>query len=1036
VSWPRLALRHRYTVFAVVIAVVVLGGAARFGLPIQLFPDTDPPVVTVITPYPGVAAADVAKNLSKALEEELSGIDGVRRVSSTSQTGLSVVRAEFHYTRRVEDAAVDTQNAISRIRGALPATIGEPQVLQFSSADKPILTAALDGMSLAEVRELADNAVRDRLQLVPGVAAVDVVGGHKRQLEVTVHRDRLQAYGLDIEAVQAALRAWNLTEPGGRIEQGAREAVVRFDMPIADAADAAALVIAQHGERRVLLRDVADVRVTEREPRSAYRYNGAPAIAVQVLKRSEANTVEVARALRAELGRIGEDYPSLRIQIADDDSVFTELVIGNMTSSVFIAIVLTVIVVFLFLARLRQAAIIAISIPVSFLMTFALMYASGIELNMVTMSAIILSIGLLVDDAILVLENVDRHLTVLGKTAFAAALEGAEEIFSADLAGSITTIAVLVPLMFLGGFVGKLFGPLAWTLGFALASSFIVSVTLIPLLAALWLRPGEAKPGRLAQALRPFEWLIEGLKDLYLALLGSALAHPWRTLVVALLLLVAGFRLMALLGSEMLPRFDSGTFQVVMDTAPGTRLEDTLAAVRAIERRIRTEPTVVGVSTLVGYEPGGRSLGERGALDVNQAQITVNLTPRTTREDTLWEVMDRVRTALYEIPGVTLGAVKEKGGTARATTAAPIDVRLSGPDAAVLDGLADAVLERLRGVSGTTDLYKTWALDTPEVHVVVDRERAAELGLAGQAIARAVYEAVEGQVVTPFRQARARDLDVFVRYAAEDRRHALDLADVQLRTPDGAQVPLRDLARLEERLGPRIVTREDHRQTLDVLGYNRGRPLSDTVADIRAALADLALPEGYRFDITGEQSDFEESRSRMLRALALGILAVYLILVAQFRSFKHPFTVMFAVPLQFLGVAAALLIAGKYVSMPALLGIILLTGTVVNNSIVLIDYILARRDQGLALEAAILESVSVRYRPIMMTALSDVAGMLPLALELAVGAERFSPIATVVIGGILAATLLTLVVIPVLFLVLERIAWPRWRRGGVATVRG
>jgi HAE1 family hydrophobic/amphiphilic exporter-1 len=1002
--------------------VVILGIVAAFSLPVRLFPDTDPPVVTVITPYPGVAAVDTAKNLSKPMEEEFGGIDGVVRVTSISQMGLSVVKVEFGYKRRVEEAAVDVQNAISRIRDKLPRGIREPRVMQFSSSDKPILTIAVtsESLPLEKVRESADNPVRDRLQLVPGVAAIDVFGGHERQIEVAVRTDGLRSFGVTMDLVAKALQGWNLTESGGRVNVGAMETVVRFDAPLSSAAEVADIVLLRRGDRVVRLSDVADVSETVKEERSAYHFNGKPAIAVQVFKRDDANTLKVASAVRKALRDIERDMSLLRFEIADDDSIFTDLVINNMTSSIGLAVLLTIIVVFLFMAHLRQAAIIAISIPVSFLMTFMLMWAAEINLNMITMSAVILSIGLLVDDGIVVIENIHRHLGMPGKTPFDAAVEGTEEIFLADLAGTVTTVSVLVPLIFLGGFVGKMFAPLAWTLSFALTSSFVVSVTLIPLLGALWLRAGEERESnRLTRIVAPFTAFMETLKHGYLFVLRWALDHPWSTLGGALVVLMLSVRVMLFLGSEMLPRFDSGTFQISLDGIPGTPLDKNMPLVKAVENKLLSEPSVTGVSTQVGFEQDTHYLGGRGAMGVHQALITVNLTPRTDRSIKLWDVMDDIRSYMRTLPGVTLGTTKAKGGTARASTAAPIDVRISGPDPRILDFLGTETLARIRKVPGVRDVYKNWALDTPETLVKVNQERAVELGLTGGSVARLVYDAMEGRKVTPYRQPRYRDLDIFLRYAAKDRKGIDDLADVVIRSPSGQHVPLRELADLEQHLGPNIVTREDFRQTLDVMGYHFGRPLSETTADVQKALTDLKLPEGYRLDITGEQRDFQEARTRMIRALGLGILAVYLVLVAQFRSFKHPFTIMAAVPLQFVGVAAGLLVAGKYLSMPAMLGIILLTGTVVNNSIVLVDYILRRLDQGDELKAAITESVSVRYRPIMMTALSDVAGMLPLALEMAVGSERFSPLATAVIGGVLAATLLTLVVIPVIFLLLS-----------------
>jgi len=1014
-SWPKFSLKYRYTIFAILIGIIILGVFSRLAIPVKLFPDTDPPVITVITAYPGVAAADIAKNVSKTIEEEVSAIDGIKKVSSTSQVGLSIVKAEFHYTKTTESATLDTQNAVGRIRYKLPPKIREPQILSFSSSDKPILTFAISSTSLplSEVRELADNALKDAFQRVDGVAAVDVFGGHKKEMEVTLNRDQMRRYGISIDQLKQALINWNITASGGRVNKGSQETIIRFDLTLESPAQIKKIVLANWNDRKIYISDIADVRFLEKEARSAYHFNAQTAIALQVIKRGDANTVEVAKEVKNTLTEIEGKFPLLDIQIADDDSVFTSLVINNMTSTVLIALVLTIFVVLLFLANIRQAAIIALSIPVSFLMTFIFMNFAGIDLNMVTMSAIILSIGLLVDDGIVVLENINRHISQ-GEEPFKAALVGTEEIFLADLAGTVTTISVLVPLMFLGGFVGKLFAPLALTLTFALASSFVVSVTLIPLLSALWLRE-DHKHHLLEKILAPFHALLDYIKNIYLGWLRMGLKRPVLTLIIGILLVVPGVRIMASLGSEMLPKFDGGSIQVSVDSIPGTELIDTLKIVEQIEESFLSEDGVISVSTMAGYEAGGRYLGSRGAMGVNQAEMTVTLTPRNKRPRSIWEIMDSVRDATNSIPGVTLLVLKEKGGTARSTTVAPIDVRISGPEQEQLDILGEQVLQFVQTVPGTINIYRSWAIDTPEAKIVIDQERASALGLDGMTIANAAYESVIGVIVTPFRQEFDQDLDISVRYAEGDRDTLNAFLDVNIINRAGISYPIREIGHIEEYLAPRIITRENQQRTLSVLGYTSGRPLSGAIADIQKGIDQIDLPDGYEITITGEQTDFMEAQQRMIRALLLGILAVYLVLVAQFRSFKHPLTIMMAIPMQIIGVALALLLAGKYLSMPALLGIILLTGTVVNNAIVLIDYILSRLRDGADLHDALISSVSVRYRPIMMTAFSDIAGMLPLALELSVGAERFSPIATVVIGGIIAATLLTLVFIPVLF---------------------
>lgn len=1019
--WPQWVLRHRHVVISGIVLVLVLGVQARFDLPVRLFPDTDPPTVTVMTQYPGMAAADVDNDLTRLLEEEFASLDGLTRLSSTSQVGLSVVRAEFGFETTSALAAVDVQNAIGRIRQELPVGIEEPQVLEFSTADKPIVTlAAMSGsLPVEQVRELADNEVRERLERVPGVAVVDIFGGHKLELHVAVDRDRLDATGLSTDRVMAALDDWNLSAPGGRIGIGDSEAVVRFDAPLASADDAESLVLAASGSRFLRLGEVAEVALVPGETRSAYRYNGRDAIAVQVLRRDDANTVEVAGRVRAAVKELAARHPELDLLIADDDSDFTEAVIGDMTKTVLVAVALTMLIVLLFLTEWRQALIIALSVPAAFLSAFMLMQMAGLDLNMVTMSALILAIGLLVDDGIVILENIHRYLSERGLSPRRAAIHGTGEILGAKLGGSLTTLGVLVPLIFMGGFIGELFGPLAMTLAFALASSFFVAVTLIPLLATWWLKPGDpqARKGRVTAMM---DRVLSVTRHSYLSALWLALRRPGTTLGLSLVLLVASMGMLRLIGSEMLPRFDSGSFQVIVDAVPGTPVEETLAMLGVVEEVLLGRDEVEDVGIRVGHEPGARSMGQRGAMSTNQAEVTVTLVPRTEREPSQWEIMDEVRRALELTPGIMLGVPKEMGGTARSSTSAPVVVRLSGYDPELLDEAGSELLEHLAGVPGITDLYKDWSLDTPEIRVHLDRERVSELGLSARRTAAVVHRAVDGHVATRYRQPPRRDLDVVVRYRSEQRAQVEALEDIVVRTAAGS-VPLREIAGLERTAGPRILTREDGRRTLEILGYHWGRPLSAVVADVSRRLQSFEAPGGLEVGLVGEQEDFSEARARMLRALVLSALAVYLLLVVQFSSFAHPVTIMVAIPLQFIGVAAALLVAGKYVSMSALLGIILLVGIVVNNAIILLDLARQRVASGASAARAAGVAVATRLRPILMTAISTIAGMLPLALELAVGAERFSPIATVIIGGIITATVLTLVVVPTLFVLTEKL---------------
>jgi multidrug efflux pump subunit AcrB len=1031
--WPELVLRHRHAALALLIAVLVLGVQARFQLPVQLFPDTDPPTVTVITEYPGMAAADVDADLTRLLEEEFASIDGVRRISSTSQAGLAVVQVEFRYGLLSALAAVDVQNAVGRIRHDLPADIGEPQILEFSTADKPIVTAALfsDSLPLPEVREYADNEVRERLERVPGVAAIDVFGGRKLELHVALDRDRLEAVGLDMAGVGRALEEWNLLAPGGRIRHGQLENVIRFDAPIRSAEQAEQIVLAADDTRLVRLGDVARVALTPGEQRASYRYDGRDAIAIQVLRRDEANTVEVAARVREVLAGLRADFPALSIEIADDDSVFTERVIGDMNRTVVVAIALTMLIVLLFLADLRQATIIALSIPAAFLATFSLMQAFGLDLNMVTMSGLILAIGLLVDDGIVVLENIHRQMNELGLPPARAAVEGVTEILAAKLGGSATTLGVLVPLMFMGSFIGELFRPLALTLAFALSSSFLMAVTLIPLLGVYWLRPA-GPPGRLQAVAARLGRHLPEVRAYYLAGLRAGLRHPRLTLGVAAVLLAASVVMLRITGSEMLPRFDSGSFQVLVDLVPGAPLDETARAVARAEEVLVGSPDTIAVSVRAGHELGARALGGRGAMGVNQAEMTVTLVPRTERDRDQWEIMDEVRRALERTPGVVLGAPKEMGGTARSSTAAPVIVRVTGPEPEVLDRTAAALLAHLDGIPGITDLYKDWGLDTPEGPRTARpraRRRAGADRRPGGARRASRHRRPACHPLSPGAPPRpGRGV------ALRGGRPAAP------RGPRGRGAEHGRRARATARAGqPGAAPRPAHPDPGGRPAHAGRAGVPPRPAALRGgrrrgrAAGDFEAPPGYAVALVGEQRDFEEARGHMLRALLLSALAVYLLLVVQFKSFKHPLTIMSTIPLQFVGVAAALLLAGKYVSQPALLGIILLIGIVVNNAIILLDFAQRRLAAGVDLERAVIEAVEARYRPIMMTALSTIAGMLPLALEMAVGAERFSPIATVIIGGITASTVLTLVVVPVLFVLLERAQPATAARGAPAT---
>lgn len=1020
------SLKNRYTIYPLFIAAVIFGILAYKSLPIQLFPDTAPPLVNILTSYPGAAAEDVADLVSDPIEEEVASLEGVVKVSSTSQNGLSLVAVEFRYDKSVDLAAVDTQNAVSRIRSALPAGIAEPQILKFSTSDRPIITLGLMGSDMVAVRDLAEQVLSPEIQRVDGVALVDVFGGYQPELSVHVDRSRLEANNLPLTAVIGAIGSHNVSLPAGEIRSEGQQYSFRVDQLSQSIEEIASIPITTPAGQRILVGDLSRITIGSGEDLSRYRVNGKHAIAMQVFRQDDANTVDVVHRVTGAFDSIREKYPELTVIVADESASFTEQVVANMLGAVGQALALATVIIFLFLGSFRRGLVVAISMPMSFLFTFAGMKLFGIQVDLVTLTAIILAVGMVVDASVVVLENITRHYQdgnaegAAGITPFNAALEGAKEIQFSVIAGNVTTLTVLVPLLFLYGFVGKTFGPLAGTMIIAFVSSLLVALMLVPILT-MKVTGGEGRMERFAQAAaRPWDYLMNRLRSMYVHLLKSSLRRRWVILVAALLLFAAGARILMSLGMELLPKMDGGATFVTVETPSGSSLDETERVVADVEAIILKESELDKLSAQIGFEPGMNSFGGGGVQGPTQGYITITWTPRTEREETIWDIQDRLRDKISQVPGIENFVVRESGSTAKATTASTIVASVKGPDPLILDRLGDEVLKTVASVPGTVNTYRSWRLDQRNVILTVDTNRARELGLPPDEISRELVRSLDGAVAGVYKGEGGNDTPIRVRYAHEYRKERDDVFAVRaFAQRAGTTVPIGTVTKGREVMGQGLVTRENLLPTLDILALHQNRPLNFVSRDVENALNKLQVPEEYTISLEGEEKDMAESRSELAGALGIAFIAVYLLLVAQFKSFAHPITVMMAVPLSLFGIASALWIAGMPVSMPVLVGLILLIGIVVNNSIILIDFIQQRRDAGVDRRTAIESSVDARFRPIMMTSLSTIVGMIPLAMEWALGAERFSPLAVAVIGGMTASTFLTMIVIPVFYSALD-----------------
>lgn len=1019
-SMPGFALDNRHTVYALFLGVLLFGTLAYFALPIQLFPDTAPPLVNILTSYPGATAADVADLVSEPIETECASLEGVARVASTSQDGLSLVEVEFRYGVSVDLAAIDVQNALTRIRAGLPSDIADPQVLKFSTSDRPVLTVGARGEDLVSVRRLAEDVLAPEIQRVPGVAVVDVFGGHEPEISVQVDRTALEAYRLTIGQVAVALQDHNVSMPAGQIRSGGMQYGFRVDGQADHPGALAAVPLPVVGGRQLEVGDVAVIAVGGAEDLSRFHVAGEPAIALQVFKQDDANTVAVVEAARARLAELAAQHPDIVFSEAEESASFTRQVVSNMLESVWQALLLAALVIFLFLGSWRRGLVVAVSMPMSFLLTFAVMLLLGIQVDMVTLTAIILAVGMVVDGSVVMLENITRRQVEDGLSPLAAARAGAEEIQFAVIAGNVSTLVVLVPLLFLYGFIGKTFGPLAATMIIAFLSSLVVALLLVPILTVILGEGGGRSEEFAAKLAGPWNRVMDKLRDGYVAVLRASLRRRAVVLFSAVLLFGAGLVVLRLSGMELLPKMDSGASFITVETPSGSSLDETERVVRDVERIVLAEPDLLQLSTQMGFEPGMHSFGGGGVQGPTQAFLSVTWSPRTERDETVWDIQDRLRRKLAEVPGIRNLVVRESGSTAKATTPASIVVRLQGEDPLVLDALGDSLLTVVSTVPGVTNPYRSWRRDQLSMVVSVNPERAGESGLTPAAAAFEMRAALDGIPAGVLREPLGVQTPINVRYRAEQRANRDDAFDVRWESP-GADAPVRlgSLASGNEQVIQGLVTRENLLPTLEIRALHQGRPLNFVTADIQTALTRLTVPAGYRAGLAGEDADMKEARNELLGALGIAMLAIYLVLLAQFRSFLHPITVMAAIPLTLIGAAGGLLLAGMPVSMPVMIGLIMLVGIVVNNSIILIDFTRQRREAGAPRTEALLDSLRTRFRPIMMTSLSTIIGMTPLAMEWALGAERFSPLAVAVMGGLAAGTMLTMVVIPVLYDVLD-----------------
>jgi len=1017
-------LKKPHLVTSLVLLAAVIGLVGYRRMPVNLFPDSEYPQVAVVTVYPGASAPDVEADVSRTIEKELSTIELVRRVTSVSKDEVSSVLVEFEYAKGLDSAATDVANGLKKIEARLPDGIRPPMIFKVSSATPAVLTLALQpkpgaAIDFSMVRQLADNPIKERLLRLPEVANVEVFGAHQPVVQVDLDRDRLETYGLTPALVRERLMAFNANQPIGLLITSSSQVLLKRTGEFERMADVGRITLAERPGGDVHLADVATIRRAVLEPQSAYHGNGEPAIAINVERAVSGNALRTIADVATVLPELEASYPGVAFSIPDTQGELINLSVGNMLDALRDAVIMTVLVIFLFLADLRGMTLAGISIPFTYLLTFAVMWLAGYEFNMVTLTAVIVAVGMLLDDAIVVLENIERHYHEAGADVHAAVVGGTQEVMLAIFSGTYATIMVLVPIIFIGGFVQTVLRPLAVTLVVALVASYIVSVAVIPLLAPLLLRRtrGTGRNHFERIVFRFDEWIVDPIRDVYVRLTTYALRRRAIFLVVGIALFVVSARQMPLVGRDLMPPMDTGIMKINFETDANTSLAAADRTLSRLEAIIRTRPEVTSMSSVIGSEPAVISFGS-GRL-AQQGQITVHLVDRFHRQASIWQIEDDLRARFHAVPGLKSVDVFDFGATPLSSIRASVDVMITGPDLEELDRIGRDVEARLRQhLRGATSITRSWTLDSMEVGFRADPEKLALYRVSPAVVAGQLAGAVRGVPSSVFRVPNEDGLSVWVQLPASERRHSSQLETYPVMTPSGP-VPLAQLGTLTRHPTASVITRQGLERTLDVQAYRTQQPISHLQEDVESALEGIALPPGYRLSHEGEIKQMNESFDRLGQALVLGLVLLYFSLVPAFKSWLHPLTIMSAIPLALIGAAWSMLLAGKHGCMPSMMGLILLAGIVVKNSILLIDFITEARARGASTTDALIGSVRVRTRPILMTAVGTSVGMIPIALEWAIGLERLSPLAVVAIGGLMVSTFLTMVYVPVFYSLFE-----------------
>lgn len=1011
-----VSVKRPVTTIMLILIVVLLGVVSSSRLPIDLFPDIEIPIAIVSTQYANVAPEEIEKLVTRPLEEVLGTVENIDTIQSMTTEGSSIVIVQFGFGTDMNFATLKMREKVDLISGFLPDGASDPMVIQIDPNSEAIIQISVSGADVATLQQYSDSVLKPGLERIQGVASVSINGGYEQYISVEVSTEKLSGYGVSLDQIAGTLAAENINLPAGSVMNGDKELLMRTVGEYQSVDEIANTTITLPTGSVIRLKDIAEVSLSNKEMASISKVNGKPAVNLAIQKQSGTNTVKVANAIREAASKFDKES-SYDIKIVVDQSEYIKRSINQVAKNGIVGALLAIIVLFIFLRSFRSTIIIGLSIPISIIATFILIYFNDITLNMMTLGGLALGIGMLVDNSVVVLENIYRFVQE-GYTKHDAAIQGAKEVAMAVTASTLTTIAVFLPIVFVEGITSIMFKELALTITFSLVSSLVVSLTLIPMLASKLLVVDERQGKQHRRKIKFIGQLLDRvdkaygiIESTYRRMLKWSLKRKKLVVVFATALFILSILSMTLVGKEFIPETDEGAFIITLEPEAGTSIKDlSLVIDEVIEKIIDIE----SIDYIFSSTAGSSFMG----FSQNTASIQGIMKPLSERNESVFDIIVEIEERIAEIPAIKATVASQSSMMMMGGSAIAIEIK--GDDLDILEDISNQIVKLTKEVSGTRNVHSSLSTAIPQVEISIDRNNASRFGLTTAQVSSAVKGILDGYTATRYKL-QGNEIDVIIE---GDERYSESIANLNqllIQSPMGVSVPLELIADIEIKTGPVMINRDDQSRIVTVSSDILGRDLKSVTKEIQDKVNQLSIPSGYTIDFGGQNQEMVEAFSDLGLALVLAVLLVYMIIASQFESLLTPFIIMFTAPLAFSGGLLGLFFTNRTLNITSIIGFIMLAGIVVNNAIVLIDYINTRRSRGEDRDEAILNAGPIRLRPILMTTFTTVLGLVPLALGIGEGAELQASMATVVISGLLVSTFLTLVFIPVMYVIFDNL---------------